>query len=413
MNLNKRTLAAGLVLLVLLVFGAWLAFSPEESEPPALAQRISLWAYGHAVDFDSFSAVPEDWLEQAGIEFQPGDRLLLNGQPIDPQEPLPYALHIYLQYQPAAAFEVTEDGQTLTLSSVAATLGEGLWQVGRALQPGDYVSADLDAALLPGLKVEIRRARPISIETQAGAHSARTSATTVGAALAEAGLALQGLDYSLPAEDQPIPSDGKIRVVHVSEAVLLQQATIPFESSYAPDPNLELDARSVMTPGQYGVKVSRVRVRFEDGQEVDRLTEAEWTATQPVNQVLGYGTQVVVKSADTPDGVIEYYRSVQMYATSYSPCRLGIDGCSTATSSGAKLTKGIVALTLDMYRALRGSRVYIPGYGFAVVADVGGGIPGRLWIDLGYSDDDYVRWSQYVTVYFLTPAPAYVPPLLQ
>jgi len=413
MNLNKRTLAAGVVFLALMAIGAWLAFSPQESEPPALAQRVSLWAYGHAVDFDSFSAVPKDWLEQAGIEFQPDDRVLLNGLPIDPQESVAYAEHIYLQFQPAATFEVIEDGQTLTLSAAAATLGEGLWLVGRAVQPGDYLSADLSAALLPGLKVEIRRARAISIEMQAGTILARTSATTVGVALAEAGVALQGLDYSLPAEDQPLPADGKIRVVRVSEAVSLQQTTLPFESSFAPDPNLELDARSVMTAGQYGIKVSRVRVRFEDGQEVDRQTEAEWTATQPVNQVLGYGTQVVVKSAETPDGVIEYYRAVEMYATSYSPCRLGIDGCSTATSSGAKLTKGIVALTLNLYRALRGSRVYIPGYGFAVVADVGGGIPGRLWIDLGYSDDDYVGWAKYVTVYFLTPAPASVPPLLQ
>ena len=36
MNLNKRTLAAGLVFLALMAFGAWLAFSPQESEPPAL-----------------------------------------------------------------------------------------------------------------------------------------------------------------------------------------------------------------------------------------------------------------------------------------------------------------------------------------------------------------------------------------
>ncbi len=413
MNLSKRLLSAGLLLLALSAIAAWLAFTPRETEPPALPQRISLWAYGHAVDFDSFSAVPADWLAQAGIDLQPGDRLLVGGQPIEARQPLPFTKHIYLQYQPAAAFELTEDGQTLTLSSAAATVGEGLWETGHALRPGDDLSAEMEAGLLPGMKVELRRARPIHIETQTGTLAAHTSASTVGAALAEAGMALQGLDYSLPADDQPLPADGKIRVVRVRETVTLQQTTIPFESSFAPDPNLELDARSVLTAGQYGVKVSRVRVRYEDGQEVSQQTEAEWTATQPVDQVLGYGTQVVVKSADTPDGVIEYYRSVQMYATSYSPCRLGIDGCSTATSSGAKLTKGIVALTLNLYRALRGSRVYIPGYGFGVVGDVGGGIPGRLWIDLGYSDDDYMHWSQYVTVYFLTPAPASVPPLLQ
>jgi hypothetical protein len=49
--------------------------------------------------------------------------------------------------------------------------------------------------------------------------------------------------------------------------------------------------------------------------------------------------------------------------------------------------------------------VYVPGYGIATILDVGGGIPGRPWIDLGYSDSDYVSWHQWVTVYFLSPPP--------
>jgi len=31
------------------------------------------------------------------------------------------------------------------------------------------------------------------------------------------------------------------------------------------------------------------------------------------------------------------------------------------------------------------------------------------WIDLGYPDDNYVIWHQYVTVYYLTPIPDFVP----
>jgi len=40
------------------------------------------------------------------------------------------------------------------------------------------------------------------------------------------------------------------------------------------------------------------------------------------------------------------------------------------------------------------------------VEDIGGGIAGEYWIDLGYSDSDWVNWSKTVTVYFLSPAPA-------
>jgi hypothetical protein len=45
---------------------------------------------------------------------------------------------------------------------------------------------------------------------------------------------------------------------------------------------------------------------------------------------------------------------------------------------------------------------------------VGGGFPdGRLWIDLGYSDEDWQNWGGMVTVYFLAPAPATIPAALQ
>jgi 3D (Asp-Asp-Asp) domain-containing protein len=153
-------------------------------------------------------------------------------------------------------------------------------------------------------------------------------------------------------------------------------------------------------------------VRLEDGQEVSRQTESEWVATEPQDQVLGYGTQIVVKSMDTPDGSIEYYRAVNMYATSYSPCQQGLGRCSLSTSSGTLLKKGVVAVTLTWYRMFKGAQVYIPGYGVGTIGDVGGGIPGVYWIDLGYSEEDFESWSQTVTVYFLTPAPSSAPPIL-
>ena len=104
-----------------------------------------------------------------------------------------------------------------------------------------------------------------------------------------------------------------------------------------------------------------------------------------------------------------------MYATSYSPCRLGVPGlCSTGTAGGLPLKKGVVAMYRDWFNALRGVEVYVPGYGRGVIADLGGGYPdGRPWIDLGYSDGDWQTWSGYVTVYFLAPAPSTIPYVLQ
>jgi 3D (Asp-Asp-Asp) domain-containing protein len=87
-----------------------------------------------------------------------------------------------------------------------------------------------------------------------------------------------------------------------------------------------------------------------------------------------------------------------MYAISYNVTSNG--GYGTAT--GVPLAKGVVAI--DPRYIPYGTMMYVPGYGEALAADTGGGIKGRM-IDLGYLDEDYVSWHQWVTVYFLWPPP--------
>ncbi len=128
-------------------------------------------------------------------------------------------------------------------------------------------------------------------------------------------------------------------MVRVREEITLKETLIPFEQKTEPDPNVELDQRQVTRPGQYGVQVVRERARFEDGQEVSRGHDSDWIASEPVAQVVGAGTKIVPKTLDTPDGPIEYYRAVSVYATSYSPCTQGYDHCSWSTASGMRLIK--------------------------------------------------------------------------
>jgi 3D (Asp-Asp-Asp) domain-containing protein len=126
--------------------------------------------------------------------------------------------------------------------------------------------------------------------------------------------------------------------------------------------------------------------------------ESQWVVKQPQPRVIGYGTSVVMHTA-VVDGVqIQYWRSLNMYATSYHPSNTG-----STTASGLPLKKGVAAVDISLIPFY--TTMYVPGYGEVIAADIGGGVVGR-WIDLGYSDDDYVAWHQWVTVYFLWPPPA-------
>ena len=357
--------------------------------------------------------IPANLLAAAGILLFPGDRLTLNGATLDPYTALPTGSPVVLEFQAATPITVVDGESQQTVYASGDTVYEALWQGGINLSLADRLSLAGSTPINGPLTVELDRAQPVTIQLAGAAVQTATTAETVGALLTQAGIPLQGLDYAVPAEDQPLPDDRVVRVIRVSEEIALEQKAIPFTSSYQQDNETELDTSRVITAGEYGIEVSRVRIRLEDGAETGRTAEAAWVAKEPQNQLLGYGTQPVVKTIDTPYGTLEYWRAVTAFATSYSPCRLGIPNyCNTQTSSGAQLRQGIVAVTRAWYSWMRGQQVYIPGYGVAVVGDVGGGIPGRYWIDLGYTDADYKSWASNVTVYFLTPVPGSIPWIL-
>jgi len=231
----------------------------------------------------------------------------------------------------------------------------------------------------------------------------RTTADTVGAALAQGGIALQGLDYSIPSELEAIPENDQVQIIRVREEILLKQEQIQFSSEYQPADDLALDQLQIQTGGEYGIQAQRLRIVYENDREVSRELEKEWVIKEPSSRIIGYGTQINIETADTSDGQITYWRKITAYATSYDET---CPGCSNTTSSGAYLKKGVIAVKLDWYRYMKGMRVYIPGYGFATIEDVGGGVPWSAnWVDLGYRHKDYVPWSENVTVYFLAPAP--------
>ena len=343
-------------------------------------------------------------LEWGGVRLFPGDQVLLAGTPLAPGARLPGGAGL-LQVRRAFPVTLVDQGASTTFYSAAATLGQALWQAGVRLDPLDRLSPPLETPLAGPVRVTILHPTQVTLTLDGKVIPFKTTAQTVGQALWQAGVRLVGLDYSLPDPSQPLPAGGAIRVVRVRETVSLQQKSIPFQTTTQADPQTALDQRSVIQAGHAGLEVTRVRTRFEDGQQVSSQADGAWQAVAPQNRILGYGTRLVIQTT-TVDGVtIQYYRSVTVYATSYSPCDSGT--CSYDTASGARLAKGVIGTSYTWFNLFRGQRVYVPGYGSGTIGDYG--YVTNRHIDLGYSESDYVPWHQNVTLYFLAPAPANVP----
>jgi 3D (Asp-Asp-Asp) domain-containing protein len=315
---------------------------------------------------------------------------------------------------------VTPGGEQSQLTT-AWTVSSALKEAGIQLYAADFIDPPADTPLSAGMTITYRPSQELTVTTSDGTVTIRSSAGTVGAALAEAGIPLVGLDYSQPAESEARPADGQVRVVRVRESVQLVQKPIPFEIETIPSPDVELGQQEIARPGLEGLAVARTRIRYEDGQEVSRVTEDESVVRPPQTRVVNTGTDIVMKTETIGGETIEYWLAYQMYATIYSPCNSGTGGCSYSTASGLRAGRGVVAMDRSMYNYLQGARIYVPGYGYAVVGDIGGGflieellgISRYRWIDLGFNDNNIVDMSGWHTVYFLAPAPASVPPVMQ
>jgi len=380
------------------------------------AAQIQIYVDGEIHTMLTAERTPVILLAEAGVGLSPDDRILADGMFIALDQPLSPAPAHSLQVRRATPITLHDGSQEYIFASAASMLGEALWEQGIALYHSDQLNPPSDTPLEgQAIQAELTRAQALTLHLQSQTYRTRSIGPTVGAALADSGVALQGSDYSLPDEGERLPVDGVIQVVRVREEVLLEQEPLPFGVTQQALSEVEIDHTEVVQAGQYGLKAQRVRVIYEarpetqGWQEIARQVEDEWVVREPQARIVGYGTMIVMRTENVGGATIEYWRKVEAYATSYSPCRLGIpDYCSSTTASGAPLQKGVIGVIRAWYNYMRGQQVYIPGYGFATIEDLGAGVSGRHWVDLGYSDADWVDWHRNVTVYFLTPVPGNV-----
>ncbi|MBN2387351.1 MAG: G5 domain-containing protein [Anaerolineales bacterium] len=364
----------------------------------------------------SSQRLPGTWLEEAGVSLAPADRVLYLGQSTPLDRSLPEADAYTLQVRRAVTLVLSAPGQEpRPIYTSAPTVGEALAEAGLQLYVGDFLDPPAGTPLFENMSVSYRPGRELVIVIDGTEVRTRSSAETVAQALAGAGVPLVGLDYSIPAGNASLPADGRIQVIRVTESVSLTQTLTPYETRTELTADLELDQQEIIQIGEPGLAVSRTRVRYEQGAEVGRTIEQEAVVRPPRDQITGYGTQVVIRTAVVDGVTIEYWRSMQVYVTSYAPCGgYTMDVCYYYTSSRKPVDIGVVAMVRSWYYIMQGWPIYVPGYGRATIEDVGGGWPpgNHYWVDLGYTDDNYVPWSGWITIYYLTPVPASIPYVL-
>jgi len=203
--------------------------------------------------------------------------------------------------------------------------------------------------------------------------------------LLAAGTLLLGL---IAAAAWGLPSGASARPEDRVVTTTVQSATITPPLHRHLDFSLPPDARRIISQGRPGLLAVLVRrVRAGTGREHVRVI-ARLVVRAPSPRIVAEGVRRYdARMNPAPTAVRDVLQrtsyvaagAMRMVATAYTP---SCDGCSGITATGYRAGPGIVAV--DPRVIPLGSRLYIPGYGFAVAGDTGGAIRGDR-IDLGFS----------------------------
>lgn len=280
---------------------------------------------------------------------------------------------------------VVADGHTIALTTRALTVKGALEEAGIVLANADGYELVNKSKLEDGAQIKVLRAVPVKV-WKAG----RTTEYAIGRSTVKEVLNALDINYQgykvYPSLDSKATSGMTINLVDEKAELVTKVEEIPYEVQIKNNDNMPRGRRTVITPGQKGQARVTSRVVNVGERQFNREVSKEIIAPS-VPEVVEVGTGA--NMLETSRGFVRYKQVRQMEATAYTLAEGNGDG---VTSIGIVPYHGIIAV--DPRVIPYGTKVYIPGYGFAMAGDCGGAIKGNR-IDLFMTSyNQAIQWGR-------------------
>ncbi len=366
------------------------------------ARPVTLVLDGQTYQLRSHALFVGQLLDEAGATLMDRDSILLNGALVPPNAPIDAPVlrdeddsperAAIIEVRRAVPFTVSQDGNEMTTTTSRPTVAQALHEAGIIVGPGDAITPAPDTALAAGDVVSIRHAKAVTVTLPDDHRVLYTLADTVGQALTESGITVPDGAYIEPSGDTPVTAGMSVRLVQLSAGNDEEREYIESKTVYRTDPSLAPgETRTVQ--GHDGVRVRRYDVSYVDGEEAGRTLVDDSYDPEPEDTVVYYPPQRDDAQPEAASGDATVAKTLHVYASAYNAASAGRspnDPGYGITASGQRVTYGIVAVDPSVIPL--GTKMFIPGYGYAVAGDTGGAVKGYI-IDLGYPDGVAIDWT--------------------
>ena len=258
----------------------------------------------------------------------------------------------------------------------------------------NFVSQGFGQKVSGNITLYVKQAVPIWVRTAHRHFQYWTTDYRVRDILQSLKIHLGPLDSVHPGLNHEVMAGARLDVIRRWVSDKTVTVSLPFATQYQPDPNLFQGHDEIKTPGQSGEKVTTIQVLYQNGRPVSQKTLTSKVVKPPSNRVVLYGTSQLIARGGQ---VVQFSHEMSMVSTGYWPDPSWSNGY---TATGLKAQYGVVAV--DPAVIPLGTRLYIPGYGFAIAADTGSAIIGDR-IDLCFNSGwQAIDWGvRDVTVFIL------------
>lgn len=294
-----------------------------------------------------------------------------------------------------------DDALVVETRTQAKTVADVLVEAGVTLGEADLVTPTQDQPVTDGMKIEVVRAQTVLLLVDGSVKEVAMQSGTVQDALVIGAIRMGPLDRVVPVRETPIHDGMEINVIRVTQEEVVETDVIPYATTRWAEPHLPVGERRIVREGQEGILKRVYLLTYENGELAHRKLLRTEVERNPVDEIIGIGTREARQVLQTATGTYHYTEVLDMEATAYYPGPESTgEWADGYTYTGLLAGKGVVAV--DPTVIPLGTRLYIPGYGEAIAADIGGAIKGYR-IDLGFATyEEAIQYGrQKVKVYVL------------
>lgn len=194
--------------------------------------------------------------------------------------------------------------------------------------------------------------------------------------------------------DEKLNDGMEIEVINVTEEVIKESKSVPFEVNVVEDKDLLKGQTKVEEEGKAGENQLVYKITYHNGKQVEKIFVEEVVSEKPINKIVKKGTKVEEVKVASSRG--ESSRKISSNSNSkgkhMSVLATAYTGDSI-TSTGKRPKWGTIAV--DPKVIPYGTKVYIPQFNKTFIAeDCGGAIKGNK-IDIFMNDESSVyNWGR-------------------